>query len=292
MKKQFNNKKKFMKAKVWLITGCSKGFGRELAKLVADKGHIAIATVRKETEVAALEGLSKGKIKGWVLDVTEADAEKRTQRLIKESFDGQIDVLVNNAGYGSIGAIEEINDEEIKRQFSVNVFGAISMIKAVLPFMRARKAGHILNITSIAGLNGFPGIGIYNGSKFALEGIGEALAQEVEHLGIYVTNVEPGPFRTDWAGTSATYAPTTITDYTETAEKNAKAIEKVSGNQIGDPLKAVQAMYALTQLEQPPVHLPLGGPAYKRIRLKLEAFRAEIDQYEYLGLPTDYPEEA
>ena len=166
------------------------------------------------------------------------------------------------------------------------------MIKAVLPFMRARKTGHMLNITSIAGLNVLPGIGIYNGSKFALEGIGEALAQEVEPLGIYVTNVEPGPFRTDWAGTSATYAPNTLADYTETAEKNAKAIEKVSGNQIGDPLKAVQAMYALTQLEHPPVHLPLGAPAYKRIRLKLEAFRAEIDEYEYLGLPTDYPEEA
>ena len=285
-------KKEFMKAKVWLITGCSKGFGRELAKLVADKGHVVIATVRNETEVAALEALSKGKIKGWVLDVTEAEAENRTRRLIKESFEGQVDVLVNNAGYGSIGAIEEINDEEIKRQFSVNVFGAISMIKAVLPFMRARKTGHILNITSIAGLNGFPGIGIYNGSKFALEGIGEALAQEVEPLGIYVTNVEPGPFRTDWAGTSATYAPNTLADYTETAEKNAKAIEKVSGNQIGDPLKAVQAMYALTQLEHPPVHLPLGAPAYNRIRLKLEAFRKEIDEYEYLGLRTDYPEEA
>ena len=192
MKREFNNHN--MKAKVWLITGCSKGFGRELAKLVADKGHRVIATVRKETDVTALEDLSKGKIKGWVLDVTEAEAEKRTQKLIEESFDGQVDVLVNNAGYGSIGAIEEINDEEIKRQFSVNVFGAISMIKAVLPFMRARKTGHILNITSIAGLNGFPGIGIYNGSKFALEGIGEALSQEVEPLGIYVTTCGTGAF--------------------------------------------------------------------------------------------------
>tara|TARA_A100001015_G_C15031694_1_gene733670 strand:- start:2051 stop:2890 length:840 start_codon:yes stop_codon:yes gene_type:complete len=279
-----------MKAKVWIITGCSRGFGRELAKLVADKGHRVIATVRKEAEISALEALSEGDIKGCVLDVTEKEAEKRINRLIKRFFDGQIDVLVNNAGYGSIGAIEEINDEEIKRQFAVNVFGSVSMIKAVLPFMRARKTGHILNITSIAGLNGFPGIGIYNGSKFALEGIGEALAQEVEHLGIKVTNVEPGPFRTDWAGTSATYAPRRISDYTETAGKNAKAIQKVSGNQIGDPIKAVQAMYTLTQLKHPPVHLPLGRPAYNRIRLKLEAFHEEIDQYEYLGLPTDYSE--
>ena len=162
-----------MKVKVWFITGCSKGFGRELAKLVADKGHRVIATVRKEVEVTALESLSVRKnIKGCVLDVTEEEAEKRIHTLIMEFYDGQIDVLVNNAGYGSIGAIEEINDEEIKRQFAVNVFGSISMIKAVLPFMRARKTGHILNITSIAGLNGFPGIGIYNGSKFALEGIG------------------------------------------------------------------------------------------------------------------------
>ena len=288
MKSGFNND--YMNAKVWLITGCSKGFGRALAKLVADNGHKVIGTVRKEVEVTALESLSEGNIKGCVLDVTEEEAEKRIHLLIKEFFDSQIDVLVNNAGYGSIGAIEEINDEEIKRQFAVNVFGSISMIKAVLPFMRARKVGHILNITSIAGLNGFSGIGIYNGSKFALEGIGEALAQEVEHLGIKVTNVEPGPFRTDWAGTSATYAPATISDYTETAEKNAKSIKKVNGSQIGDPLKAVQAIYKLTQLEHPPVHLPLGGPAYKRIRLKLKEFCKEVDQYEYLGLPTDYSE--
>ena len=289
MKSGFNNYN--MKVKVWFITGCSKGFGRELAKLVADKGHRVIATVRKEVEVTALESLSVRKnIKGCVLDVTEEEAEKRIHTFIKEFYDGQIDVLVNNAGYGSIGAIEEINDEEIKRQFAVNVFGSISMIKAVLPFMRARKVGHILNITSIAGLNGFPGIGIYNGSKFALEGIGEALAQEVEPLGIKVTNVEPGPFRTDWAGISATYAPTRISDYTETAEKNLKSIKKVNGSQIGDPLKAVQAIYKLTQLEHPPVHLPLGGPAYKRIRLKLKDFLEEINQYEYLGLPTDYSE--
>ena len=285
MKNGFNNC--YMNAKVWLITGCSKGFGRALAKLVADNGHRVIATVRKEVEVAALESLSEGDIKGFVLDVTEEEAEKRIHLLIKEFFDNQVDVLVNNAGYGSIGAIEEINDEEIKRQFAVNVFGSISMIKAVLPFMRARKGGHILNITSIAGLNGFPGIGIYNGSKFALEGIGEALAQEVEPLGIKVTNVEPGPFRTDWAGTSATYAPTTISITLKLPKKTQGPFKSQWKSKRGS-FKAVQAIYKLTQLKHPPVHLPLGGPAYKRIRLKLKEFRKKIDQYEYLGLPTDY----
>ena len=157
--------------------------------------------------------------------------------------------------------------------------------------MRKQRSGNILNITSIAGLNGFPGVGIYNGSKFALEGIGEALAAETKHIGIKVTNIEPGPFRTDWAGRSATYNAATIDEYNETATKNMESIREVSGNQIGDPVRAAKAMFEVTTLDEPPVHLPLGGPAYKRVDIRLKEFKEEIEKYKYLGKPTDFTEE-
>ncbi len=276
--------------RIWLITGCSTGFGKELAKVVADNGEIAIGTVRKQEQIEELEALNKDNIRGVVLDVQDQQSIDDAGQLISENY-GKVDVLVNNAGYGTIGPIEETSDVEINRQFDVNVYGAIRMIKLVLPFMRKQRSGHILNITSIAGLNGFPGVGIYNGSKFALEGIGEALAAETSHLGIKVTNVEPGPFRTDWAGRSATYNESTIDDYKETATRNMDSIRSVSGNQIGDPVKAVKAMFELTKLENPPVHLPLGGPAYNRVGIKLAEFKEEVKKFEYLGKPTDYTEE-
>lgn len=274
--------------KIWFITGCSTGFGRELAQVAAAKGDFVYGTVRQAAQVAALEALVPGLIKGLVLDVTHPATIKAGVQAALDAH-GHIDVLVNNAGYGSLGPLEVVSEEEMFRQFDVNVFGAVRLIQAVLPGMRARRRGHILNVTSIAGLNGFPGVGIYNGSKFALEGIGESLSREVSHLGIFVTNVEPGPFRTDWAGRSATYTQADIPDYEPTAQRNMDAIAGVSGQQIGDPVRGAEAMYALTELPQPPVHLPLGGPAYKRARIKFREILAEIDQYEYLGLPTDYP---
>jgi NAD(P)-dependent dehydrogenase (short-subunit alcohol dehydrogenase family) len=278
-----------MNKKIWLVTGCSTGFGRELVKLIAEKGEFVIGTVRKKEQVIELESISNDLVTGVVLDVQDQASIDIVSRQIAKKF-GRLDVLVNNAGYGTLGPIEETDESEIQRQFDVNVFGAVRMIKLALPFMRKQKSGHILNITSIAGLNGFPGVGIYNGSKFALEGIGEALAAETRHLGIKVTNIEPGPFRTDWAGRSATFNEPSIDDYKDTAEKNMNDIRSNSGNQIGDPKKAVQAMYDLVQLENPPVHLPLGGPAYKRIGIRLHEFKAEIDSFEYLGKPTDFEE--
>lgn len=279
-----------MEKRIWLITGCSTGFGRELAKVVADKGEMVLGTLRKEEQVKAFEAINPALVRGVVLDVQNQKSIDKVNQLIHDSY-GRLDVLVNNAGYGTLGPIEETSDEETLRQFDVNVFGAVRMIKLALPYMRAQRSGHILNITSIAGLNGFPGVGIYNGSKFALEGIGEALAAETSHLGIKVTNVEPGPFRTDWAGRSATYNESSIADYKDSAAKNMDTIKDASGNQVGDPVKAVKAMYELTKLENPPVHLPLGGPAYKRVGIKLEEFKAEVDKFEYLGKPTDYTEE-
>ncbi len=279
-----------MDRRVWLITGCSTGFGRELVKVVAGKGEIAIGTVRKKEQIPDLEAINPELVKAVILDVQKQDTIDQAAKLIQEHY-GRLDVLVNNAGYGTLGPIEETEEDEIQRQFDVNVFGCVRMMKLALPFMRKQRSGHILNITSIAGLNGFPGVGIYNGSKFALEGIGEALAAETKHIGIKVTNIEPGPFRTDWAGRSATYNESSIDEYNESANKNMESIREVSGNQVGDPVKASNAMYEVTTLDDPPVHLPLGGPAYKRVGIRLKEFKEEIDQFEHLGKPTDFTEE-
>ena len=276
--------------KVWFITGCSTGFGRELAQIAAQQGDQVVGTLRHDEQVEAFDYLVPEHTMGVKLDVTQPDQIAAGIRQALERH-GRIDVLVNNAGYGSMGALEEVPDEEVRRQFEVNVFGAINMIKAVLPTMRKQRSGHILNITSIAGVQGFPGLGAYNASKFALEGIGEALAADVKPLGIRVTNVEPGPFRTDWAGRSANYTQNQIDDYAESAGKNLRSLEQVSGHQPGDPVKAAQAMYDLVQLENPPMHLPLGEPAYRGIRAKLQNFLRELDDFEHLGLPTDYTEE-
>jgi len=276
-----------MSKKVWLVTGCSTGFGKEFVHQLAKRGDAVIATVRKDAQVAALESINPALVTALVLDVQNQASIDAAKRRIEEKF-GRVDVLVNNAGYGSMGAIEEVPEEEIMRQFDVNVFGAIRMIKLVLPFMRQQRSGHILNITSIAGLNGFPGVGIYNGSKFALEGIGEALAGEVRHLGINVTNVEPGPFKTEWAGPSATFGDRQIADYEPSAYKNMDDISNRHGQQPGDPAKAVKAMIDLTELENPPVHLPLGHVAYKRVNIRLTEFKEELDAFEYLGKPTDF----
>ncbi len=279
-----------MKESVWLITGCSTGFGRELAKIAVKHGDFVVGTLRKESQVADFEALSPGNIKAVLMDVTNpAQVKEGVQEAL--NWKGKIDVLVNNAGYGVLGSVEEVTEEAMHQQFEVNVYGAVRLIKAVMPQMRKQRSGHVLNITSIAGLNGFPGVGIYNGSKFALEGIGEALAQETKHLGIRVTNIEPGPFRTDWAGRSATMFYSEIEDYKESAGKNVEAIAGVSGKQVGDPVKAAEAMYKVTTLENPPIHLPLGARAYDRARYKFNKVLKEIDEFEDLGLPTDYTEE-
>jgi len=202
---------------------------------------------------------------------------------------GHLDVIVNNAGYGSMGPIEEVPDEEVQRQFDINVFGPLRVLRAALPHLRARKSGHILNITSIGGLRAFPGVGIYNGSKFALEGIGESLAQQVGPLGIHVTNVEPSGFRTDWAGRSATYNEPAIEDYRPTAGQNLANIQKASGNQPGNPERAAQAMFDLVRMDNPPLHLPLGKAAVKGALDKFATITKEVEQYAHIGNGADFP---
>lgn len=273
--------------KVWFITGVSTGFGKALAEVAMEKGDVVVATFRQPSQAQAFSDSSPGHL-GVVVDVVDNDQIKAAIAKTVSVY-GRIDVLVNNAGYGSLGSIEEIPEEEVRKQFEVNVYGPVNLMKAVLPHMRAQRAGHIMNITSIGGLVGFPGSGIYNGSKFALEGIGESLAQQVAHLGIKVTNIEPGPFRTDWAGRSATLHQTQIEDYNASVGKHMGVIDNINGNQVGDPMRAAYAMHDLAYLENPPVHLPLGGPAYERARAKIDTLAEEIDQFEYLGLPTDFP---
>jgi short-subunit dehydrogenase len=197
-------------------------------------------------------------------------------------------VLVNNAGYGHEGTVEESSLDELRQQFEVNVFGAVAVTKAVLPFMRTRRQGHILNITSMGGIVTFPGLGYYHGSKFALEGISEALGKEVASFGIHVTAVEPGGFRTDWAGRSMVRAPQTIADYAPVMGPLREARMARSGKQAGDPVKAARAMIQVTEAAHPPAHLLLGPDAVKVVREKLDALQEEIKAWETLSMSTDF----
>ncbi len=273
--------------KNWFITGGSTGFGKELAALCLREGDGVVATFRKAEQADAFTQQANGRGRGVVADVTN-DGQIQQAVLDAIAALGHIDVVVNNAGYGSLGAIEAIGDAEVQRQFDVNVFGPLRVVRAILPHLRARRSGHILNITSIGGLQGMPAAGIYNGSKFALEGIGISLARQLEPLGIHVTNIEPGPFRTEWAGPSATHTRSNLSDYAH-IDKNVNEIEGYSGTQVGDPVRAARAMFDLVRLPKPPIHLPLGAMAYRVARAKYAATLKEFDEFEYLGLPTDFP---
>lgn len=273
--------------KTWFITGASTGLGEALATLLLEKGDRVAATFRQPAQVAEFTSKKAGHSLGVLADMTNAEQVKTAVQQAIDTF-GHLDVVVNNAGYGSLGSIEEITEEETQRQFDVNVFGPLRVLRAALPHLRARKSGNILNITSVGGLLGLAHAGIYNGSKFALEGLGESLAAQLTPLGIHVTNVEPGPFRTKWAGASATYSETKIDDYAATVGVGLKNSLGRDGNQAGDPVKAAEAMYQLVRLPQPPVHLLLGGFAYQMVRDKFQAITKEIDDFAYLGEPTDF----
>jgi short-subunit dehydrogenase len=272
--------------KTLLITGVSSGFGRALAQEALAVGHKVVGTVRSADAKREFESLSTSAAFARVLDVTDFDAIDGIVAEIEASV-GPIDVLVNNAGYGHEGVMEESPLSEMRRQFDVNVFGAVAMMKAVLPFMRERRRGHILNITSMGGHITLPGITYYCGSKFALEGISEALGKEVKALGIAVTAVAPGSFRTDWAGRSMTRTPRSIADYDEVFDPVRKAREEKSGKQLGDPVKAARAMLTAINAEHPPAHLLLGSDALALVRNKLTAFDEEVRAWEAVTVSTD-----
>ncbi|WNZ80512.1 oxidoreductase [Pseudomonas sp. P105] len=273
--------------KIILITGVSSGFGLAFSQAVLAAGHTVVGTVRRESERTAFEALDTDRAKAVVLDVTDYQA---IEPLVAEILGnvGRIDVLVNNAGYGHEGILEESPLTEMQRQFATNVFGAVAMIKAVLPGMRERRNGHIVNITSMAGFITLPGIAYYSGSKFALEGISEALAKEVEHLGIHVTAMAPGSFRTEWAGRSMIRSVRTLSDYDSVFDPLRKTREEKSGKQTGDPHKAAQALLALVAAEKPPIHLLLGQDALRLVREKIARLQTEIAAWERLSESTDF----
>lgn len=272
--------------KILLITGVSSGFGRALAQEALAEGHIVVGTVRNTQAKHDFESLSANAAFGRVLDVTDFDAIDGVVTEIEATV-GPVDVLVNNAGYGHEGIMEESPLPEMRRQFDVNVFGAVAMMKAVLPFMRKRRRGHILNITSMGGYITMPGIAYYCGSKFALEGISEVLGKEVKPFGIVVTAVAPGSFRTDWAGRSMARTPRSISDYDELFDPIRKAREEKSGKQSGDPGKAARAMLAVITADHPPAHLLLGSDALGLVRDKLSTLEDEIRAWEVVTVSTD-----
>ncbi|MGF6414436.1 oxidoreductase [Paraburkholderia sp. MM5482-R1] len=273
-------------SKTLLITGVSSGFGRALAQEALAVGHKVVGTVRSAQAKREFESVSANAAWGRVLDVTDFDAIDGVVAEIETGV-GPIDVLVNNAGYGHEGIMEESPLSDMRRQFDVNVFGAVAMMKAVLPFMRERRRGHILNITSMGGYITMPGIAYYCGSKFALEGISEALGKEVKPFGIAVTAVAPGSFRTDWAGRSMTRTPRSISDYDDIFNPIRQAREEKSGKQLGDPRKAARAMLAAMAADHPPTRLLLGSDALGLVRDRLSALNVEIDAWEATTVSTD-----
>ncbi|NWA63403.1 oxidoreductase [Pantoea sp. B9002] len=272
--------------KTLFITGVSSGFGRALAQVALNRGYRVVGTVRNAAAKTEFENLHAENAFAYELDVTHFAAIDAVIADVETQL-GPIDVLVNNAGYGHEGVMEESPLDEMRRQFDVNVFGAVAMIKALLPFMRQRRQGHIINITSMGGFITMPGISYYCGSKFALEGISETLSKELAPFNIHVTAVAPGSFRTDWAGRSMVRSARSIADYDALFDPIRQAREEKSGKQLGDPLKAASAMLDVIESSNPPAHLLLGSDALALVRQKMESFSAEIDRWEALTRSTD-----
>lgn len=273
---------------VWFITGCSTGFGKELAKLIIARGWRVVATARDKTRLGEIVGGFEDTALALDLDVTDPQQVTAAVKAAEERF-GRIDVLVNNAGYGYQATIEEGVEAEIRAQFDANVFGLFAMTRAVLPGMRKQRRGHVINITSVAGMVGFPGSGYYAASKHAVEGFSDALAAEGKPIGIKVTCVEPGPFRTDWAGRSLKQTPNLIAEYAETAGVRLKNTAGASGKQPGDPVRAGEAMIKITEMETPPRHLVLGAFGVGAVSKALGESLAEIERWRELGISTDFP---
>jgi NAD(P)-dependent dehydrogenase (short-subunit alcohol dehydrogenase family) len=275
---------------VWFISGCSTGFGRELAARVLAKGARVVATARDASRIPAFDSAAQDRTLLLDLDVTD-EAQIKAAVARAEARFGRIDVLVNNAGYGYQSSVEEGVESEIRAQFDTNVFGLFALTRAVLPIMRRQRSGHVLSITSVAGLVGFPGSGYYAASKHAVEGWSDALAVEVAPLGIKVTCIEPGPFRTDWAGRSLRQTVSRIDDYKETAAARMQNTAGYSGQQPGDPVRAADAMIAVTEEVNPPRHFVLGAFGVDAVTKRLAARLSEIEAWSAKGVATDFPKE-
>jgi NAD(P)-dependent dehydrogenase (short-subunit alcohol dehydrogenase family) len=274
------------KTKTLFITGVSTGFGKALAQQALAAGHKVIGTLRNPQALADFEAQAPGRAHGVLLDVTEFSAIDSVINDVDTAY-GPVDVLVNNAGYGHEGILEESSLDDLRQQFDVNVYGAVAIIKAFAPLFRQRRTGHIINITSMGGFITMPGISYYHGSKFALEGISESLGKELKPFNVFVTAVAPGGFRTDWAGRSMQRAPRQIADYDLSFDPIRKAREERSGKQPGDPVKAADAILKLIASDNPPAHLLLGSDALKLVRDKLAQLEAEIAAWEDVTRSTD-----
>lgn len=273
---------------VWFITGASSGLGRAIAEAAIERGFVVVATARRTESLNDLQGRAPDRVFTTRLDVTDPQSVRAAASAAEQKF-GQIDVLVNAAGYGYLAAIEEGEDAGIRAQFETNVFGLLDVTRAVLPGMRARGKGTIINLSSLGGLVAFGATGYYHATKFAVEALSESLSQEVGPLGLKVIIVEPGAFRTDWAGRSMVESETQIADYQETAGKRRLATRAVSGKQPGDPKKAALAIIEAAQSEQPPLRLLLGASALKVAYDRLENLKANFDAWAHVTKSVDFP---
>ncbi|MEU7969735.1 oxidoreductase [Streptomyces sp. NPDC049097] len=277
--------------KTFLITGVSSGLGRAFAEGALEAGHTVAGTVRRSQDGAAFEALAPGRAHARLLDVTDGDAVARTVRDVEEKV-GAIDVLIANAGYGLEGVFEETPLADLRAQFEVNVFGTAATVQAVLPYMRARRRGHVLAVSSMGGLASFPGVSAYCASKYAVEGLLEAIGKEVAGFGIHVTAIEPGSFRTDWVGRSMVRAPRSLPDYDELFEPIRAARQSANGRQLGDPAKAAAAILSVLDLPDPPAHLVLGSDALRLVRAARAAVDENLTAWEELSRSTDFPDGA
>ena len=273
---------------VWFITGCSTGFGRELSVILLRRGYRVVLTARDKTKIDDIVAGHEKNGLALALDVDKHDQIEAAVKAAEDRF-GRIDVLVNNAGYGYLAAVEEGDDADVRAMFETNFFGLAAMTRSVLPIMRAQKSGAIVNVSSMGGFIGFPGSGYYAATKFAVEGLSEALSKEVGPLGIKVIIVEPGPFRTHWAGRSLKTPKKPIDAYAETAVARRKQIQSYSGTQAGDPVRAAEAIIDTVERDKPPLRLPLGGFAYEVMGAEIEAVRKEHASLEAVARGADYP---
>jgi len=274
------------RSRVWLITGVSSGFGRELAKEVLAGGEIVAGTLRQAAQAEEFRALAPGRSLAYRLDVTEAATIPQVvANVVRDT--GRVDVLVNNAGYGLIGAAEETSDAETRKLFETNFFGLLNVTKAVVPHMRAARRGHVVNFSSLAGIMGIPGVSLYCATKFAVEGLSESLAGELAPFGIRVTIVEPGGFRTDFQGRSISMPAKVLPEYAGTPAANARAMSaKYNGHQPGDPLKAAKAIVEAVNSAAPPLRLVLGADALGAGRAKLASLAQNYDAWEKVSMGT------
>jgi len=275
-------------SKVWFITGCSAGFGRALAEQVLKLGYRCVVTARDLVRIRDLADAYPKMALALQLEVTDAAQRQRAVADAEARFGG-IDVLVNNAGYGYLAAAEEGEEPEVRAMFETNFYALVGMMQRVLPGMRARGRGHIVNISSVGGLVGNPSSGFYNATKFAVEGLSEALAKEVAPLGIRVTLIEPGPFRTDFQGRSIHAVRAPIDAYAKTAGARRAQLKASSGKQPGDPVRAAAAIIQAVESPNPPLHLVLGKAGFERVREKLTDLLRSMDEWEAVSIGADFP---